>query len=120
MTLRLKLVSHSPKIPDLEITTEDWPVVLGRSLSSDAPVLDSMVSRRHCELDVRDGSVLIRDLGSTNGTIVNGDTVNSEIPLTAGDELLLGTSEFRVLVTDDTCEVSAETMTDGTVDFTGT
>jgi pSer/pThr/pTyr-binding forkhead associated (FHA) protein len=43
------------------------PLVLGRALSSDLPVLDPTVSRRHAELTVEPSGVVLKDLGSSNG-----------------------------------------------------
>ena len=48
------------------------PLVLGRALTCDLPVLDPTISRRHAELRGADESVSLRDLGSSNGTFVNG------------------------------------------------
>jgi pSer/pThr/pTyr-binding forkhead associated (FHA) protein len=48
------------------------------------------VSRQHCLLRVGANTVSIRDLGSTNGTLVNGDRVVGERTLTSGDKLQLG------------------------------
>lgn len=87
------------------------PLVLGRALSSDLPVLDPTVSRRHAELDVHQGAVVLKDLGSSNGTFVNGARV-SETALRAGDRVVFGKIQFELrelspLLIDDG---SAETM----------
>ena len=52
-------------------------VVVGRGLSSDIPLYDPTISRRHAELTARGESVQIKDLGSSNGTFVNGTKVTS-------------------------------------------
>ncbi len=69
------------------------PVVIGRMSNSDIVLSDSNVSRRHAELR-RDGSnwVLV-DLGSTNGTLVNGKLAREQA-LSDGDKLTFGTSEL--------------------------
>jgi pSer/pThr/pTyr-binding forkhead associated (FHA) protein len=56
------------------------------------------VSRRHAQIDVQGGELFIRDLGSTNGTRLNGALLTSEQPvrLRDGDELELG--QFRTVV----------------------
>lgn len=60
-----------------------------------ALVGESTVSRRHAEL-VRDGAtVTLRDLGSTNGTFVNGTKVDGEVTLRHGDEVQFGAVRFR-------------------------
>ena len=70
------------------------PVVIGRLSNSDVVLSDSNVSRRHAELR-RDGDTwTLVDLGSTNGTLVNGKLAR-EHRLTNGDRLTFGTSEMR-------------------------
>ena len=71
--------------------------VLGRDASADIVVEDPGVSRRHVEVRLtHDGprqQVLVRDLGSTNGTYVNGDQVGSET-LSDGDRITIGSSSL--------------------------
>jgi hypothetical protein len=64
--------------------------VVGRSLDSDVVVNDSNVSRRHAEFVCAAGEVVVRDLGSTNGTKVNGVAVSGEQILRHGDVIGLG------------------------------
>jgi pSer/pThr/pTyr-binding forkhead associated (FHA) protein len=110
MTLQFRFVSAQSQIPDLRICPQENPIVVGRSLSVDAPVPDAMVSRRHCELDCRDGRLVIRDLGSTNGTIVNGRPIDADCELEPGDVVLLGVSEFRVMAGEETGEFEDDSV----------
>jgi hypothetical protein len=73
--------------------------VLGRSRDCDIAVDDANVSRRHAEIrpDGRGGWV-VQDLGSTNGTKVNGRTISGPTALEPGDRLVLGTADVRFLV----------------------
>ncbi len=71
------------------------PQVIGRAATSDIPVLDSTISRRHAEIAVEGRQVLVRDLGSRNGTFVNGNRV-SEVRLAAGDVVAFGEVRFRL------------------------
>lgn len=64
--------------------------VLGRSRDSDVVVRDATVSRAHALLAVAGGRVRVQDLGSSNGTLVNGERVREETELAAGDQLRLG------------------------------
>ena len=59
-------------------------------------IKSSQVSRRHCEIFESGGKLTIRDLGSSNGTYVNGKRVLGQQPLTPGDELTLGAVTLRV------------------------
>jgi predicted component of type VI protein secretion system len=60
------------------------------------------VSRQHCLLRVTEDAMLIRDLGSTNGTLVNGSRVTGEIELHAGDQLQVGPLVLQVVVNGQT------------------
>jgi hypothetical protein len=71
-------------------------VIIGRLADSDVVVPDPGVSRRHAEVRRQDGRFVLIDLGSTNGTLVNGAAVG-EHPLEEGDRIKLGNTvlEFR-------------------------
>ena len=72
-------------------------LVIGRSSSCDIHVPDSEMSRRHAEVSSHDGGVVVRDLGSTNGTRVNGSMISASTTLAAGDVIAAGTTEIRVV-----------------------
>lgn len=67
------------------------------------------VSRKHCEIVVKDGSVVVRDLGSSNGTYVNQERV-SDRPLAAGDLISVGGLVFVVSVNGEPSDINAEMM----------
>lgn len=69
----------------------DGPVVLGRLPECDVVVNDPNVSRRHAEFRRTTDGVVVTDLGSTNGTRVNGAPVR-ERQLTSGDEITVGST----------------------------
>ncbi len=77
------------------ILLKKFPVVVGRSDEADVCLGDAWVSRSHCEIDVVDDSLVVRDLGSRNGTFVNGSRIEVS-PLLPGDELMVGGSRFQV------------------------
>jgi len=68
--------------------------VLGRHLENDIVVNDSNVSRKHAEFICAAGEVVVRDLGSTNGTKVNGVAISGEQLLQHGDVINLGTAQI--------------------------
>jgi hypothetical protein len=70
------------------------PVRIGRSPDSDVVLADPNVSRRHAEIRPEMGGYVVRDLGSTNGTRVNGSVV-SERRLADGDEIGVGAARLR-------------------------
>lgn len=57
-----------------------------------------LVSRHHCVFTVDEFMVRLRDLGSTNGTLVNGDPIRGEVKIEAGDRVSIGKLEFEVLI----------------------
>ena len=74
------------------------PKTLGRAPRADFIVDAPLVSRLHCRLDIDDRDHLaVEDLGSTNGTWVNGRKV-TRAPLATGDRLRVGRVEFAVRV----------------------
>ena len=70
-------------------TAHDDDLLVGRSAECDVRLADDSVSRRHARLVFRDGTWVIQDLGSTNGTIVNGQRVG-RCRLQPGDRVWLG------------------------------
>lgn len=72
-----------------EVATE---ATLGRSPSCEIPLEDSKVSRRHAKIVVSEGQARVTDLGSRNGTVVNGEKIDGEAILLPGDRLQVGDS----------------------------
>jgi transcriptional regulator with GAF, ATPase, and Fis domain len=77
----------------LEIDTQ---ATLGRSSDADLQLVDGKVSRQHCRFTVREGRLEVEDLGSHNGTFVNGEKLTAARGLAAGDEVAVGDSLFLV------------------------
>jgi adenylate cyclase len=68
---------------------------LGRHPNNSIQLLDKIVSKEHCILEFREGRFLLRDLGSLNGTYINGERVRGEAFLKHGDEIALGSTRAR-------------------------
>jgi pSer/pThr/pTyr-binding forkhead associated (FHA) protein len=75
--------------------------VFGRGKEADLVLGEDLVSRRHAILTLAGEHPAIADLGSTNGTFVNGERVHGRAPLRSGDRLLIGTSIARLVEVDD-------------------
>jgi pSer/pThr/pTyr-binding forkhead associated (FHA) protein len=109
-----KLILISPNLPDgrIELLPSHLPVVLGRSQRTDLTIDDDLLSRRHSEilLNGRD-EFEIRDLESTNLTIVNGHDVTSHV-LRCGDLILLGDTEVRVRIDSPDGDLNEKTTRD--------
>ena len=71
------------------------PIRIGRGPDCELVLKDNRVSRRHARLHARDGVLVLTDLGSTNGTRVNGNRV-TELVLGAGDRIQLGDTNLVV------------------------
>ncbi|HEY6881845.1 MAG TPA: adenylate/guanylate cyclase domain-containing protein [Polyangiales bacterium] len=70
---------------------------VGRHPNNTVQVLDRIVSKEHCHIDLVNGRYVLRDLGSLNGTYVNGERVH-ERPLFTGDEITMGSTRIIVHV----------------------
>ena len=69
---------------------------IGRDAGNDISFPDEAASARHAKLDVEDGEWWIEDLGSTNGTLVNGVRITKREKLRAGDEIGIGRVAMRL------------------------
>jgi uncharacterized protein DUF4388/FHA domain-containing protein len=71
-------------------------IIIGRSSDLDMVLVEDMVSRKHAKITTDDRVVTIQDLGSTNGTFVNGEKVR-KAELKDGDRILIGTSIIKMV-----------------------
>jgi len=76
----------------------------GRSPGNDFVIEHATISSKHCEIDLGDGHLTVRDCGSTNGTYINNQPV-MEAKLAAGHVLRLGDVDFLVESTDVTIAI---------------
>jgi pSer/pThr/pTyr-binding forkhead associated (FHA) protein len=74
--------------------------LIGRAKECALRAGSEAISRRHCAIIRRESGYTVRDLGSRNGTHVNGEKISSEVPLKDGDELRVGPLTFRVAATE--------------------
>ena len=72
------------------------PVVVGRSPSSDIVVDEPFVSATHARFSLQGPALVLEDLGSTNGTMVNGHLIGQPVTLRDGDEVQIGDTVMRV------------------------
>jgi pSer/pThr/pTyr-binding forkhead associated (FHA) protein len=82
---------------------EGQEIVIGRSSELDMVLVEEMVSRKHARIALTDGVINIEDLGSTNGTFVNGEKVDQGT-LKEGDRVLIGTNILKVIATTQDAE----------------
>lgn len=90
-----------------EFPVERLPLVIGRDPSVKFRIPISAVSRRHCELFIDDNELMVRDMGSSNGTYVNG-AKKREMELAPGDLLTVGGIVFVVKVNGLPAKIDAK------------
>lgn len=96
---KLVLRFISGKYQGAEFPLAESPeIIVGRSSDVDMVLIEDMVSRRHARLECVD-DISIEDLGSTNGTFVNGERIQ-RTKLLEGDRVLIGTSIIKVVLAD--------------------
>jgi adenylate cyclase len=88
--------------------------IVGRAPTSDIPIIDPTISRRHAEVETAKGGIVVRDLGSSNGTFVNGTRVELSA-LTAGDLVTFGKVGFRLAQTTPRLSPAAGTPSGATI-----
>lgn len=68
--------------------------VIGRSTGASVQLADREVSRRHTSIEPENGAHVVKDLGSSNGTFLNGRRLYAPAPLKDGDEVMVGTTRL--------------------------
>jgi hypothetical protein len=72
------------------------PIIVGRSPGADIVIATNFVSGRHCRFSLLGESLMVEDLGSTNGTILNGEPISSPVPALNGDIVSIGNVDIKV------------------------
>jgi pSer/pThr/pTyr-binding forkhead associated (FHA) protein len=91
----MKVVQGKPNGSYLELPEGEF--VVGRGPECDVRPTSELISRQHCLLRVRGAAIVVRDLGSTNGTLVNGKRLRDECQLGDGDTITLGPLVLQVV-----------------------
>lgn len=92
---RVTLLVREPHRASRTITTDEGGLTIGRGDSNGLVLADPRASRQHARLTARAGLLILTDLGSTNGTRVNGHAVR-EVAVGEGDEIRIGDSVLEV------------------------
>ncbi len=94
--LSAQLVVRGGKHEGKRIKLDRGRFLIGREQDCNLRPASDLVSRHHCVFHVDDFTVRLRDLGSTNGTVVNGERLSGERTLEAGDRVSVGKLTFEV------------------------
>ncbi|HNB53139.1 MAG TPA: FHA domain-containing protein, partial [Anaerolineales bacterium] len=97
MPLSLRLSWEDPITGDQREFTGTLPITIGRENSNTISLPSTTISRQHARLDVEGTTIVIRDLGSTNGILINGRQVR-QAHLTDGEIFQIGPFTFSVLL----------------------
>jgi len=104
----VKLIVASGKNAGRSIAVKRTKLLIGRAEECDVRPLSDEVSRRHCCVTVGPGDVWVEDLGSRNGTFVNGKRIAEKTRVTDGDVVRVGSLELRVTVSDPAARAGTE------------
>lgn len=92
---KVRLTLGGMNSDDVRIVEFSDKATLGRRSTNSVVISDNAVSGEHCRLTYSDGKVTVEDMGSTNGTILNGEKITvSEIK--NGDVLILGKTKYKI------------------------
>ena len=102
--MQVVLVTFKPSGKRVDIPIKSPTVTIGRGDECTIRVPAGSVSRKHCELAVKDDRVQVKDLDSSNGTFVNGDRIK-EVFLDLGDMLTIGRVNFQLQINGRPAEI---------------
>jgi predicted component of type VI protein secretion system len=96
--MKVKLVIASGVHAGREIPIAGQQFIIGRDPQCQLRPSSPAISKKHCAIFIRGGKVFIKDLGSTNGTVVNGNALTDEIEVTSETSVQVGPLDFRLVV----------------------
>lgn len=92
-TRPVHLTLLQPNLAPMKMSVHGPIITLGRATDCTVPIKDRYLSRRHAEIVLQDGVWVVHDLGSVNGTHLNGARIGLPVTLKPGDRIILGDSE---------------------------
>src|SRR6266550_7097124 len=91
---RAEVTVYSPLFSPFRQQLQGPTISIGRASDCSIPIKDRYLSRKHAEIVAGDGHWVLKDLGSANGTYLNGSHVERELRLHGGDRIRLGDTEL--------------------------
>lgn len=104
----VKLIVSSGKSAGRAISVKRDRLLIGRADECDVRPLSEDVSRRHCEVLVGPADVWVNDLGSRNGTFVNGRRISEKTRVSDGDMIRVGVLELKVQCSDPAAKAGTD------------
>ena len=119
-TNTFKITLHTSKGQFEELVSGE-SIELGRNISADLPVMASGVSRSHLKVYVKGPSIMIKDLGSTNGTYIKGERIepHKELEYSTGTRISLGQAGCFVRIETVEQEVKIEDVRNTEITYSG-
>ena len=96
MQVFLKIIGGKNDGREIKISVPEF--VIGRGDTAHLKPSSDLVSRRHCSIKVVDGKVIVADMGSRNGTFVNGEQLKGEHIARPGDRVRVGRLQFEMVI----------------------
>lgn len=96
MQVFLKIIGGKNDGREIKISVPEF--VIGRGDTAHLKPSSDLVSRRHCSIKVVDGKVIVADMGSRNGTFVNGEQLKDEHTAKPGDRIRVGRLQFEIVI----------------------
>lgn len=89
-------VERGPKALRGARLTITGPIVVGRAPGADIVIPTDYVSARHARFSLMGTSLMVEDLGSTNGTLLNGQRIRGAVACSPGDKVTIGNVDIKV------------------------
>lgn len=96
MQVRLRVMRGAHAGREIAVTVPEF--LIGRGEECHLRPRSEAISRRHCEIKIEANQILITDLKSKNGTLVNGELIDGTLVMQPGDQLQVGPLEFELVV----------------------
>jgi len=96
MQVLLKIIGGKHEGREIKISVPEF--IIGRGEGAHLRPGSDMVSRKHCAIKVDGGKVIVNDLGSRNGSFVNGEQITKPHVATSGDKIRIGKLQFELLI----------------------
>jgi sigma-B regulation protein RsbU (phosphoserine phosphatase) len=101
---RAEVTIYSPLLTPFRQSLQPESTSIGRASECTIPIRDRYLSRKHAEIVAVGANWILKDLGSANGTYLNGARVEKDMLLSAGDRIRLGDTELVFVTTEQTTD----------------